>query len=57
MTLSDGVWTLQRLADPPDFCQRFTATVADDTIDGRWESSPDGTTWSPDFALTYSRLR
>ena len=57
MTLAAGVWTLERRADPPDFCQRFTGAVSADTIAGRWERSSDGTSWSPDFALTYSRVR
>jgi hypothetical protein len=57
MSFADGIWTLQRLAAAPDFSQRFIGTVGDDAIDGRWESSTDGTTWSPDFTLTYSRVR
>ena len=54
-TLSDEVWTLERAA--PDFHQRFIGELSDDgrTIDGRWESSPDGTTWELDFPITYRR--
>jgi len=25
------------------------------TIEGRWESSPDGTTWELDFPITYRK--
>jgi hypothetical protein len=58
MTFADKVWTLQRIAAVPDFSQRFTGTFYDDdTIAGRWESSPDGSSWSPDFELNYTRVR
>src|SRR3990170_2866634 len=42
MTLTDDAWTLERAA--PDFHQRFVGAFHDQgrTIDGRWESSPDG---------------
>jgi hypothetical protein len=58
MTFADRVWTLQRFAAAPDFSQRFAGTFADDgnTIIGRWESSPDGSSWEHDFELTYTRL-
>ena len=54
-TLTDEAWTLERAA--PDFHQRFVGEFSDDgrTIDGRWESSPDGTTWELDFPITYRR--
>ncbi len=59
-SLEDGIWRLLR--DSPDFstldfCQRFTGTFSDDqaTIDGAWEKSSDGTTWTRDFALAYRR--
>jgi hypothetical protein len=56
MTFADKRWTLQRFADAPDFSQRFAGTFEDDdTIVGLWESSSSGTTWNPDFALTYRR--
>ena len=55
MTFADGEWTIWR--DAPAFNQRFTATVRDDTIDGRWEMSEDGVTWRLDFELTYVRDR
>jgi hypothetical protein len=58
MTFADNVWTLQRTAAAPDFSQRFTGTFSDDdTIVGRWESSPDGANWNSDFDLTYTRVR
>ncbi len=60
MTFEDGVWQLLRRSpdfSPLDFAQRFTGRfVADDsTIDGRWETSRDGSTWKLDFGLTYTR--
>jgi hypothetical protein len=59
MTFADRVWTLVRFADPPDFCQRFAGTFERDghTIVGGWESSSDGEQWTPDFTLTYTRVR
>jgi hypothetical protein len=59
MTFADRVWTLERSAVPPDFCQRFSGTFSEDgdTIAGRWESSSGGAQWTPDFSLSYTRLR
>jgi hypothetical protein len=59
MTFADKVWKLQRLVAAPDFCQRFTGVfdAGGNTIVGRWESSSDATNWTPDFDLTYSRVR
>jgi hypothetical protein len=56
MSLSDGVWKIWR--DAPGFFQRFTATISDDgdTITGYWEGSSDGSDWSHDFDVTYTRL-
>ena len=36
----------------------YTGTFSDDrtTINGEWEKSFDGVTWSHDFALTYRRI-
>ncbi|MGH2428092.1 MAG: hypothetical protein ACRDGV_04270 [Candidatus Limnocylindria bacterium] len=53
MSLTDDTWRLWRAA--PDFHQRFIGTFRDDgrTIEGRWESSPDGSAWEPDFDMTY----
>jgi hypothetical protein len=59
MGFADDVWTLRRIAGPPDFSQRFTARFGDGggTLTGTWEISHDGgSTWSPDFDLTYTRL-
>jgi hypothetical protein len=61
MTLSASTWTLLRGSpdfSPLDFSQRFTGTLSrDDTvINGRWESSADGSTWTHDFELTYRKV-
>lgn len=60
MTFAGGRWTLLR--QTPDFTplafhQRYVGTLAPDgdTIDGRWETSPDGEAWQLDFGLTYRR--
>lgn len=59
MTFADNVWRLERHGAAPDFSQRFAGTFSDDgnTIVGRWESSSDGSNWTPDFDLTYTRVR
>jgi Protein of unknown function (DUF1579) len=62
MDVSDGVWTLLRDSrdfSPLDFWQRFTGTFSDDgnSIHGRWESSRDGSSWAPDFGLTYTKVK
>lgn len=56
----DGVWKLWRDAadfSALDFAQRFAGTFSSDgkTIDGRWESSHDGTTWEDDLQITFRR--
>ncbi len=58
MTFDDKVWTLQRLAESPDFSQRFTGRFSEDvnTIAKRWESSSDGSRWLHDFDLMYTRV-
>ena len=55
-TLTDEEWRLQRAA--PDFHQRFVGVFGDDgrTIDGRWETSPDGAAWELDFPITYRKV-
>jgi hypothetical protein len=54
MTLTDTAWTAWR--DAPGFFQRFIGTFRDDTtIEGAWESSPDGMTWEPDFDMVYRK--
>jgi hypothetical protein len=62
MTFDGRDWELLRTeADffPLDFVQRYTGTLSDDgdTIEGRWETSKDGTEWEVDFSLTYRRVR
>jgi hypothetical protein len=56
MTLTDEAWTLERAA--PGFHQRFIGAFSDDgrTIDGRWDSSPDGASWELDFPVTYRKI-
>jgi hypothetical protein len=61
MDFSSGVWTLLRDSPdftPLDFSQRFTGTFSDDgkTIDGRWETSSDGSHWKHDFGLRYTKV-
>jgi hypothetical protein len=55
-TLTDDAWILERAA--PDFHQRFVGEFREGgrEIDGRWESSPDGTAWELDFPITYRRV-
>jgi len=60
MTFDDGVWELLRDAadfTPLDFCQRFIGTFSADgrTIEGEWQTSPDGSAWQRDFGLTYRK--
>jgi hypothetical protein len=62
MTFDGRDWTLERHApdfSPFDFHQRWLGTLSadGDTIQGRWETSPDGRDWELDFELTYHRLR
>lgn len=53
MTFNGSVWRLWR--DAPGFCQRFEATVKDNgRIEGRWETSTDGTRWEHDFDIAYA---
>ena len=61
MTFDGRSWTLERHAPdftPLSFHQRWLGTFEDeDTIRGRWETSPDGRDWELDFELTYRRVR
>jgi hypothetical protein len=43
---------------PLDFHQHWQGRFSEDdnTIEGRWESSPDGSAWELDFELAYRRL-
>lgn len=54
-TLTAEAWSLGRAA--PGFHQRFVGTFRDGgrTMDGRWESSPDGAAWELDFPITFRR--
>jgi len=56
MSLSDDSWRLWRAA--PGFHQRFIGAIRDHgrTIEGQWESSPDGSAWEPDFDMTYRKV-
>jgi hypothetical protein len=56
-SMNDGVWKQWRVA--PGFHQRFIATFSDggDTIKGGWERSEEGELWTPDFDVTYTRIR
>ena len=55
-SLTDDAWRLERAA--PDFHQRFVGVFGDAgrTIEGKWESSPDGAAWELDFPITYRRV-
>ena len=57
MSIGDDEWKLWREGDP--FPQRFTATISEDgdKISGRWEKAEDGTNYTADFYLTYTRVR
>jgi hypothetical protein len=63
MDFRDRMWTLTRTKPdftPLAFAQRFEGVLSadGDTIDGRWETSPDGgTTWELDFPVRLSRVR
>jgi hypothetical protein len=61
MSFGERTWKLWRTSEdfsPLDFSQRFAGTFSDDgdTISGRWETSPDGSSWSEDFALMYTKV-
>jgi hypothetical protein len=58
MSLHDGVWKIGGQSGP-QFFQRFTATFSDDgnIVAGRWEGSSDGSSWEPDFDVTYTKVR
>jgi len=59
MGFANNVWTLQRIAEHPDFSQRFIGRFSVDgsAIEGGWEISNDrGSSWSPDFDLSYARV-
>ncbi|HTE61769.1 MAG TPA: hypothetical protein VK631_15560 [Solirubrobacteraceae bacterium] len=61
MTFDGSDWTLERHApdfSPLPFHQRWLGTFSADgeTINGRWEQSPDGHDWELDFELAYQRV-
>jgi len=61
MTFDGSDWTLERHApdfSPLPFHQRWLGTFSadGDTINGRWEQSPDGHDWELDFELAYQRV-
>ena len=60
MSLDGRSWTLERAPSGPrsDFWQRWIGEFSEDgtTIQGRWETSGDGSTWELDFHLTYTRI-
>jgi hypothetical protein len=53
-----GLWRNSADFSPPTFSQRFTGTFSDDgkTIDGRWGTNSDGSSWEHDFGLTYTKI-
>ena len=55
-TITGEEWRLSRAAS--GFHQRFVGAFRDEdrTIEGRWESSPDGTAWELDFPITYRKV-
>ncbi len=62
MTFSDGVWKLLRDSpdfSPLDFSQRFIGEFSADSgaINGRWETSRNGSSWERDFDLTYRKMQ
>jgi hypothetical protein len=61
MSFDGAVWTLFRNSadfSPLPFWQRFTGTFSEDggRIDGRWETSSDGSSWELDFDLIYTKV-
>jgi Protein of unknown function (DUF1579) len=61
MSFTNGVWKLSRESpdfSPLSFSQRFVGTFKNDnnTIEGRWETARDRSSWEHDFVLTYTRL-
>jgi hypothetical protein len=57
MSIDESAWKLWREGQP--FPQRFTGRFEDDgrTIVGRWEKAEDGTNYTTDFDLTYTRVQ
>ena len=62
MTFDGSAWQLSRTSPdffPLDFSQRYVGSLSagGDTIEGRWETSKDGSEWELDFHLVYRRVR
>jgi hypothetical protein len=57
MSIDDNEWRLWREGEP--FPQRFTGRFEDggSRVVGRWEKAEDGTNYTTDFDLTYTRIR
>lgn len=55
VSFQDGV--LKWWRDAPEFSQRYTWTITDNTILGKGELSKDGKTWERDLELTYTRVK
>jgi hypothetical protein len=53
VSLQDGVLRLWR--DDPEFAQRYSATLADDTFVGQWQLATTPGDWKDDLKVTYSR--
>jgi hypothetical protein len=59
MSFADHVWTLERIAELPDFSQRFVGRLVESggSIVGAWEMSHDkGASWNLDFELSYIKV-
>jgi hypothetical protein len=56
MSIGDGEWNLWRQGEP--FTQRFTGRFEDGDrkIVGRWEKAEDGSNFTTDFHLIYTRI-
>jgi hypothetical protein len=53
VSLADGVLRVWR--DDPAFAQRFSATLADDRFEGRWQLARTPGDWQDDLRVTYRR--
>ena len=53
VSLVDGVLRIWR--DAPDFDQRFSATLGDDTFEGTYQLARTPGDWQDDLRVTYRR--
>lgn len=53
IALDDGVLRIWR--DDPAFAQRFSATLGQDTFQGRWQLARTPGAWKDDLEVTYRR--